>query len=149
MSAMLPEAGNLIKEFNLPKKKADKVLSSAEEDIQELTTDIKWEDQITVAENGDGDPNSNKFDNMEGWVDTTSELMDVKHEELQTNIQPIRLLLIKLRKLAYKMIYSMTLILSEWKITLAKLKLSERIMLRNVSMWWNSTFDMLQFAIKY
>ncbi|KAG1777141.1 hypothetical protein EV702DRAFT_970247 [Suillus placidus] len=142
-------AKSLIKEFDLPKKKADEVLSRAEEDMQEFTTDIEWEDQITVAENRDGDPNSDKFDNTEGWVDEMSELMDVKRKELQTNIQPIRLLLVKLRKLAYKMIHSMTLILPEWKLTLAELKLPERIMPRDVSTRWNSTFDMLLFAIEY
>jgi hypothetical protein len=47
------------------------------------------------------------------------------------------------------MIHSMTLILPEWKLTLAELKLLQRIMPRDVSMQWNSTFDMLLFAIEY
>lgn len=88
-------AKSLIKEFDLPKKKADEVLSKAEEDMRELATDIEWEDRITVAENGDGDQNSDEFDNMEGWVDETSALTDVERKELQTHIQPIRLLLVK------------------------------------------------------
>jgi hypothetical protein len=32
---------------------------------------------------------------------------------------------------------------------LAKLKLEERKMPGDMSMWWNSTFDMLVFALKY
>jgi hypothetical protein len=47
------------------------------------------------------------------------------------------------------MIHSTTLILPEWKLTLAELKLLQRIMPRDVSMQWNSTFDMLLFAIEY
>lgn len=47
------------------------------------------------------------------------------------------------------MIHSTTLILPEWKLTLAELKLPERIMPRDVSTRWNSTFDMLLFAIEY
>lgn len=62
-------AKSFIKEFDLPKKKANEVLSSAEEDMQELATDIEWEDQVTIAENGDGDPDANEVNNIEGWMD--------------------------------------------------------------------------------
>ena len=41
------------------------------------------------------------------------------------------------------------IILPLWFQTLAKLKLEQRKMPHDVSTWWNSTFDMLAFALQY
>jgi hypothetical protein len=68
---------------------------------------------------------------------------------LQADLRPIRLLLVKLRKLAYKIIHSTTLILPVWRQILKDLNLDDCIMPRDVTTRWNSTFDMLNFAIKY
>ncbi|KAF8836547.1 hypothetical protein BDN67DRAFT_874121, partial [Paxillus ammoniavirescens] len=83
------------------------------------------------------------------WVDEIDELTEEERSELDQNIRPIRFLLVKLRKLAFKIIHSTTIILPEWKQTLGELKLPVQIMPRDVSTRWNSTFDMLEFALKY
>ena len=44
---------------------------------------------------------------------------------------------------------STTILLPAWYDTLEKLKLGQRIMPRDVSTRWNSTFDMLDFAVRY
>ena len=44
---------------------------------------------------------------------------------------------------------STTIILPEWFSTLANLDLEERMMPRDVSTRWNSTFDMLDFAMEH
>ena len=44
---------------------------------------------------------------------------------------------------------STTILLPEWYRTLKSLRLAERIMPRDVSTRWNSTYDMLEFSIKY
>ncbi|KAG1857366.1 ribonuclease H-like domain-containing protein, partial [Suillus subalutaceus] len=54
-----------------------------------------------------------------------------------------------LQKLAFKIIHSTTLFLPAWKVILDELQLPVRIMPRDVSTRWNSTFDMLDFAIEY
>jgi hypothetical protein len=41
------------------------------------------------------------------------------------------------------------IILPAWFETLKRLGLASRMMPRNVSTWWNSTFDMLAFAVEY
>ena len=44
---------------------------------------------------------------------------------------------------------STTIILPAWFETLDKLELSSRMMPRDVTTQWNSTFDMLVFAVEY
>jgi hypothetical protein len=51
--------------------------------------------------------------------------------------------------LAYKIVNSSTLLLPEWKKQLAALKMEEKLMPRDVRTRWNSTFLMLDFAIKH
>ncbi|KIK40530.1 hypothetical protein CY34DRAFT_30124, partial [Suillus luteus UH-Slu-Lm8-n1] len=55
----------------------------------------------------------------------------------------------QLRKLSYKIVHSSTLLLPEWKSILPELKLTVRIMPHDISTHWNSTFDMLEFALQY
>ena len=43
----------------------------------------------------------------------------------------------------------MTVILPQWLIMLEDLKLDERMMPRDVTTRWNSTYDMLEFAVEY
>jgi hypothetical protein len=51
-----------------------------------------------------------------------------------------------LRKLAYKIVNSSTLLLPAWKKLLHELKEDEKLMPRTR---WNSTFLMLDFALRY
>lgn len=55
----------------------------------------------------------------------------------------------QLRKLSYAIINSTTLLLPKWFSTLEDAKLDERTMPRDVSTRWNSTYDILRFAIDY
>lgn len=55
----------------------------------------------------------------------------------------------QLRKLASKIINSTTIHLPRWKALLRELKRKERVLPRDVTTRWNSTFDMLEFAIAY
>ncbi len=56
---------------------------------------------------------------------------------------------LQLRKISFSIINSTTLLLPQWFSTLEDLKLDERVMPRDVSTRWNSTYDMLKFAIDY
>jgi hypothetical protein len=56
---------------------------------------------------------------------------------------------LQLRKTAYAIKNSSTILLPQWFKLLEKLKLDLRMMPRDVSTRWNSTFDMLYFALQY
>jgi hypothetical protein len=155
---------SVLKQFDIPKKQVDNLLARDEE-LHELARDIDLEDEMTIVENGDGDPDTEDADNMEGWTDEVEALTDDERDEPEGQIHPVRLVLVKvsvgkctpvtadlpskLRKLSYKLIHSLTLLLLEWKWILAEHKLPVQIMLHDVSTRWNSTFNMLDFALQY
>lgn len=55
----------------------------------------------------------------------------------------------QLRKIAFAIKNSTTIILPQWMSTLQELELAKRMMPRDVRTRWNSTFDMLNFAIEH
>ena len=55
----------------------------------------------------------------------------------------------KLQKLVFDLKNSTTILLPMWYKILAVHRLSPHMMPRDISTCWNSTFDMLEFAIKY
>jgi hypothetical protein len=55
-------------------------------------------------------------------------------------------MVLQIRKIAYKVIHSMTILLPD---LLGELKMSIRNIPRDVATRWNSTFDMLDFALEY
>jgi hypothetical protein len=56
---------------------------------------------------------------------------------------------LQLRKLAYTIKNSTTIVLPEWYRVLERQNMKKRMMPRDVSTRWNSTYIMLQFAIEY
>jgi hypothetical protein len=58
-------------------------------------------------------------------------------------------MLTQLRKIAFALKNSMTILLPKWYQTLAAHNLPQHMMPRDVSTCWNSTYDMLNFAVTY
>lgn len=54
-----------------------------------------------------------------------------------------------MRNFASKVVNSSTLLLPEWKRVVEGHHLPARILPRDVRMWWNSTFDMLDAMLAY
>ncbi|KAG2343800.1 hypothetical protein BDR05DRAFT_883590, partial [Suillus weaverae] len=118
-------------------------------ELLDMAGDMSDEDKVTIAENGNSDPNAEDVDDEDGWVDETNKLTPHEHTALEMNICPIRLMLVKLHKLTFKIVHSTTLLLPAWKDATEELGLGSRIMLHDMSTRWNSMFHMLEFAIDY
>ncbi|KAG2156527.1 uncharacterized protein EDB93DRAFT_1079246 [Suillus bovinus] len=144
---------SLIREFDVTKKEADKALDEPEnsgdraEQLEVLSKGIDAEEAVMIAEYGVGDNNGR--DNDDGWVDEVGELDPDERLALEKSILPVKLALVKLRKLAYKVIHSTTIVLPAWRKILEDLQAPVTLMPRDVSTCWNSTFDMLEYAIEH
>jgi hypothetical protein len=56
---------------------------------------------------------------------------------------------VQLRKVAFKLIHSTTILLPAWHEALRSLKMSVTLMPRDVATRWNSTFEMLNYAVEH
>ncbi|KIM65635.1 hypothetical protein SCLCIDRAFT_112359, partial [Scleroderma citrinum Foug A] len=55
----------------------------------------------------------------------------------------------QLRRLAFKMIHSTTILLPAWREMLKGMGMPVHLMPCNVPTWWNSSADMVEFALEY
>jgi hypothetical protein len=85
----------MVYQFNVPKGLADTTLDEAERELQELAEGIDIEDKQTQDEWEGPDEEGDKGDNIEGWVDEVAHLSVADHTELEENIKPVRLVLVK------------------------------------------------------
>src|SRR5277367_4291294 len=162
---------SIIQQFDLPKSKKtsevgdedDPMLDAATMELLKLAGDLDLDKEITVSD-GDGD-DSVEDDDEEGWIDEHDEMTDAELGELAISVQPVRLLLTKvrnklhnislfnspsqLRKVAFAIKNSTTIMLPQWFAILNDLKLAKRMIPRDVATRWNSTFDMLDFAVEH
>ncbi|KIM64703.1 hypothetical protein SCLCIDRAFT_114537 [Scleroderma citrinum Foug A] len=111
-------------------------------DAQALST----EDWQTIAENSE-DPLDN--DDVEGWVDEIPLLTCEERGTLENQVRPVRIALAKIRKLAFKIIHSTTIVLLAWDATCAEMGFKQKRIPRDVSTHWNSAFNMLDVGISY
>ncbi|KAF8234807.1 hypothetical protein L208DRAFT_1020696, partial [Tricholoma matsutake] len=145
-------------QFNIPKAQADKVFDEVTTALMELAGNIDAEELVILghhyeeqemAESRDDSDDDEEDENLEDWVDERVTMTVEQLAALDKAVQPVRLMLIKLHKTAFTIKNSSTIILPRWYEVLEELKLDARMMLWDVSTRWNSTFDMLKFAIKY
>jgi hypothetical protein len=96
----------IIKQFDVPQKREDEHLDAAEQDLHNLAGDIGLEEQESVEEmtqyqiavNIDSETkNDEEEDNIDGWVDKMTLLSCAEHEQVQEDIRPVKLVLIKVR----------------------------------------------------
>ena len=157
-------AKSIIRQFDIPKGKVDKALDDAEWELCELAEGINLEDLRMQGEQEDDDDDLDE--NNDGWIDEWEALDVADCEELDAAVHPVKLVLVKvsvdvfksmllltwhwqLHKIAYSILHSTTILLPLWFQTLEQLELAAHKMPCNVSTRWNSTFNMLEFAIEY
>ncbi|THU93379.1 hypothetical protein K435DRAFT_599809, partial [Dendrothele bispora CBS 962.96] len=114
-----------------------------DDEITKMAGSMDLEDLVSqLSQDGD-------VDNVEGLVDELEEMGDLEREELEESIRPIKLVLVKLRRISFKIINSTTLLLPAWKALLREMEMAEKIIPRDVTTRWNSTYDMTSFSDEY
>lgn len=94
-------AKSSIRQFDVPKAQADAALDDAEKELRNLAEGIDIEDEMTQSEldiplaGDNSDEEEPVEENVDGWVDEVAALSIVDREELEENIRPIRLVLVK------------------------------------------------------
>ncbi|PPQ87566.1 hypothetical protein CVT26_015429, partial [Gymnopilus dilepis] len=140
------------RQFELPAKDASDLTDKEKKvlgNLSELADGLQAEEDATRKESeGDADCNEIDPEDLDEWLDEI-QLTPEEEEELKMKVVPITCMLVKLRKLAFKIVHSTTILLPAWKTLLKELELAARIMPRDVKTRWNSTYDMLAFALEY
>lgn len=96
-------AKSIIKQFHVPKKQEDKHVDEAEQELHDLASDIELEEQEAVEEmvqhqiSGNMDSETKEDDDIDGWVDEMMLLSPAECEQVQEYIQPVKLVLVKVR----------------------------------------------------
>ncbi|KAJ3498251.1 hypothetical protein NLJ89_g10242 [Agrocybe chaxingu] len=141
----------LVKQFDVTKKAADAELSAAEQELQDIADGLDHEAEMLAAARRETEDGAEEEggDDIDGWVNEAVYLTDEERGRLEEESRPIKLVIAKLRKIAFKTIHSSTLLGPAWIACLKDLGLTVRIMPRDIQTRWNSTHDMLEFAIEY
>ncbi|KAI0684077.1 hypothetical protein BC835DRAFT_1250855, partial [Cytidiella melzeri] len=143
----------LLRPFDVStRKEADNTRNATEASLRELAAGLDVEEASMTGpdiEAGMEDSIEGGIDDVEGWYDEVQELSERERDELDETVQPVKFVLVKLRKLSFSIIHSSTILLPAWHDLLKRLKLAKRQMPRDVRTRWNSTFTMLNFAVKY
>ncbi|KAF8809254.1 hypothetical protein BYT27DRAFT_7094562 [Phlegmacium glaucopus] len=96
---------SIIRQFDLPKSKKasdvrdedDPMLDVATIELLKLAGDIDLEEEITASAGDGDDSDSVEDDDDEGWIDEHDEMTGAELNELAISVQPVRLLLTKVR----------------------------------------------------
>ncbi|KDR81145.1 hypothetical protein GALMADRAFT_1122685 [Galerina marginata CBS 339.88] len=150
-------ARTLVRQFDVPKAKpkpgaaTDDADDDPDKELRDLAGDIDLEErqprEALLEEIGDDELGPD--DDSEEWIDEMAALSQAEREGLQNTLRPVRMILVKIRKIAFKTIHSTTLLLPAWAKCLEDLNIPYRIIPRDVQTRRNSTFDMLWFAYEH
>jgi hypothetical protein len=89
-------AKSIIRQFDVPRAQVDKVFDEATEALMELAGNINVEERETV-ERGDDQDEEEEDGNTADWVDEREAMNVEELAELDENVQPVRLMLVKVR----------------------------------------------------
>ncbi|KAF8232632.1 hypothetical protein L208DRAFT_1271077 [Tricholoma matsutake] len=143
-------AKSLLKQFDVkqdPGKNDD--LNEDEQTLLAMAENLEEEELIMAQENNGEDGSGKDNDSLDGWVDEVEALTLEEHKNLEESIWPVKRMLVKLQKLAFKLVHPTTILLPAWKACLEDLNLAIKIMPHDVSTRWNLTYNMLSFAVQY
>ncbi|THU82347.1 hypothetical protein K435DRAFT_632528, partial [Dendrothele bispora CBS 962.96] len=114
-------------------------------EFEQLAENMDLEELVTQLR----DENSDEVDDLDDLIDELEQMGEEEQKEVEKRLTPVKVVLVKLRKIAFKIINSPTLLLPAWKSVLQELDEVEKLMPRDVSTRWNSTYNMCSFAEEY
>lgn len=93
-------AKSVLRQFDLPKGKADAAASEAAKELARLSENLEVEELrslLSEFENVDKDlgDDPSEDDDLEGWVDEMAELSDEEREEIDEGAVPVCMMLVK------------------------------------------------------
>jgi hypothetical protein len=163
-------AKSVLRQFEVPKVKGKKVDDAAKElaaVIDELDDEVSESGGNEGGGGGDDEEDDDVVDdNEEGLPDERDGMSEEELTTFEESVKPIRLVLSKvissnsflnrilipfnqLRGISLAIKNSSTIVLPQWYEVLKTLALSPRMMPRDVSTRWNSTYDMVEFTTEY
>jgi len=146
-------AKSLIRPFNA-------ALGTAPDDVQGDGDEMDEDNEMVSDGDINGDSNANEDDEDEDGrneecddpddlIDELETLSDEDRARVLEETSAVRATVTKLRKLAFAIINSTTIALPAWRRICKVHKLVSKLMPRDVVTRWNSTYDLLQFSLKY
>jgi hypothetical protein len=81
----------ILRQFDVPKAKADEALDVASQVLVDLAGDIEMEEAVMDERDDDEDDD----DREEGWVDPRDGMSQEDRDELDLMVRPVRLVLVK------------------------------------------------------
>lgn len=161
-------AKSMLRQFDPPAKRKKKRGAPGdgeeEDDVDELLRELEAALEAEEATAREAEETEEQ-DDEEGWVNELAQMSEAERLLHEDDVRPVRLGLIKvsgatcsaalltvrlqLRKLAHKVLNSTTIYLPRWRNLCTTHKIAQRIMPRDVRTRWNSSHDMLDFALEY
>jgi hypothetical protein len=94
-------AKSVIRQFDVPKAREGETIDEAMTELRALAGDIDVEEMLARAANsneGEDEEHEHEHedeDGVEGWVDERQEMSEVEVMELDADVQPVRMMLVK------------------------------------------------------
>ena len=82
---------SILRQFDLPKNKAQEFLDDTSKELFELAGNIEQEDLETRSSDGNDDDD----DNLDGWFDERNRMTEEELDELGAAVEPVRFVLTK------------------------------------------------------
>ena len=119
-------------------------------DPDDLIIDVE---ALNIEEDDDDDDDdkggNDEEPDVDNGIDELKALKELARDNLIIDTTSVRSVISKVRRLSFSIINSSTIALLAWSKFCATLDLKIRRLPRDVTTCWNSTYDMLIFALKY
>lgn len=135
--------------FNPALGKAPDIDSEGDQDDLDVGGNVSGDDDCNDGEKDDQRDVLDVHDVDDDDIDELGDLDADSREELMADATVVRTTISKLRQLSFSIIRSTTVALPQWRRYCNEFELQPRIFPRDVVTRWNSTFDMLSFALTY